>query len=273
VNTLSGRKFIFCVSPGRSGTHYLSQIFGLVRGVCSVHEPEHQFPKYSELKPHKWNLKQNLLSDSFTDRKQLKFWQIDDLMTTSHADTYVETNPMFCTLWHDVILSEASNYDIKVIILRRNSVDVLKSILDLGWYSERNGDHWMVSAYSANSLFSPPRNEVQASPTDYMIGHLVNAELYTQKITKTCLALGYDVIEVSSNDLFNDVESVLTLLSKCALETDRQKIQKILQSKHNKPAARKKYCDVPIELCTHEINEYLSACNKAEVKIPRLFFS
>lgn len=273
MSALNRKQYVFCVSPGRSGTHYLSQVFGLVPEVCSVHEPEHVFPEYSELQPHNWNLKNRLLSDSFFDRRKLKLRQINDLMSATGAEVYVETNPMFCTLWHDVILNENSNHDIKVIILRRNSIDVLKSILDLGWYSERNGDLWMVSAYSVNSLYSPPWKEAQASPMDTVIGCLLNAELYTQKITRICSALGYKVIEISSDELFGDVNSVRKLLSMCDLVVEDQKIQNILKSTHNKPTLNKKRRNLPVETCAKAINEYLSACDRAGLEVPRLYLS
>jgi hypothetical protein len=204
VIQLRRKKFVFCASPGRSGTHYLSQLFNLGTEVCSVHEPEHQYSQFSQLKPYNWNLKQALFGNSYTLRQQLKFKQINDLLDASRAEVYVETNPLFCTLWHDELLKDSSQHDVTVIILRRPVVDILKSILDLGWYSDRNGDEWMVSGYSINSLFVPPMKESVAIPMDRVIGYLFNVALYTQNIIQLCEFHGHKVIDVKSNDLFSD---------------------------------------------------------------------
>lgn len=273
MDALKKGKYIFCVSPGRSGTYYLSQIFDLVPGVCSVHEPDHQFSRYSELKPHEWKLKDNLLSNSYSDRRRIKWWQINDLMSESGAESYVETNPLFCTLWHDVILADSSACDIKVIVLRRNSVEVLKSILDLGWYWKRNGDDWMVSSYSINSLFKPPMKEAQASPLEKVISYLINVELYTQKIKSLCRVFGHELIEVNSEDIFSNVEFTQSILSKSGFRIEEKNIESIQLKKRNKSAAKKKYGDISIELCEKGIQEYFFACGRAGLKVPNLWSS
>src|SRR4030095_1136048 len=99
---MSPRTYIFCASPGRAGTYYLSKLFSRAANVCAVHEPEHQWPAYAALKPHRWDLKNRPLSDSFTERRHLKLSQVSDLMSRSTARVYAETNPLFSTLWHDV---------------------------------------------------------------------------------------------------------------------------------------------------------------------------
>lgn len=261
-------RYVFCVNPGRSGSYFLSEVFGLLPGVCSVHEPEHQFGKYAALKPHNWNLRNQPLSESFKDRSVLKHWQIQDVLTSRNARTYVETNPLFGTLWHDVVLGQATTPDICVIVLRRNPVDVLKSLLDLGWYSARDGDSWMLSAYSVNSLFEPPWQESEATAADLVIGHLINVELCAKKIAEVCATRGFKLVEARAQDLFSDLYAIEDLVRKCGLPMGEENLIALSNLGKNKKNLKSKEGNVSLSVCAKRFDDFLSACDAAVSGLP-----
>lgn len=265
------RKYIFCVSPGRSGSHYLSRVLASGDDICAVHEPEHQFPAYAALRPQLWDLKNRPFADSFVARRHLKFTQISDLMSRFPASTYAETNPTFSTLWHDVIFDGVAGSELVVIILRRFAARVLKSLLDLGWFHGRDGNAWMVTAYSVNTLTQPVAPENQASPFQLIIGHLLNVELYALRIKARCLKLGYKVIELRSDQLFGDHDAVGSLLTQCGLGAGPDAMLEATSEETNKPTTRNKRFDFPLDECVRELDAYLGHCARADILVPESF--
>jgi len=263
-------KYLFCVSPGRSGTHYLYHVLSCVHDVCAVHEPEHEYPHYARLKPQLWDLKNRPFSDSLAERRDLKLSQISDLLSNNPASVYAETNPLFSTLWHDTLLGELSGKEIIVVILRRNATEVLKSLLDLGWFNTRDGNDWMVSAYSVNSLIQPLSPEQQSTPFDLLSGYLLNVEMYAQRIKRLCQQHGHTVIELHSNQMFGNHVFIMDLLDQCGLRPDTEKLSAVLKKKKNKPPTKKKSFDVPLEICARELKNYLRRCEDCGIDIPEL---
>ena len=268
---ISPRTYIFCVSPGRSGTYYLSNVFARAANVCGVHEPEHQWPAYAALRPQRWDLKTRVLSDSFTERRQLKLSQISDLMSRSTAHIYAETNPLFSTLWHDVILDGLSGHELVVIILRRSAVNVLKSLLDLGWFQTRSGHGWMVTSYSVNSLVRPLVPETEATGFQLVISHLLNVEMYALRIKARCLELGYRVIELRSDDVFGGPDTAHRLLAQCGLHAPPLDSNDDTSTHTSKPGARNKQFDIPLDRCAAELDVYLAQCARTGVHVPESF--
>lgn len=270
MNTHPGNKYIFCVSPGRSGTHYLHRIFSGLHGVCAVHEPEHQYPEYARLKPRLWDLKHTSFQDNAAERRTVKLAQIRDLMEKTHARIYTETNPLFSTLWHDVILNALHDQDVTVIILRRSAPAVLKSLLDLGWFQTKDGNRWMVTAYSVNSLVQHVKREPEADATDLIIGYLLNVEAYARRIKKLCEARGHSVIELSSSALFRNMDSVHQMLGQCGLIPENAQMETPGSAGQNKQTIREKALNTPIQNCEQRISDYLAACAAAHMEVPEL---
>ena len=262
------KKFIFCVSPGRSGSNYLYHILSCADHVCATHEPEHEHREYSHLTPRLWDLKNCPLPESYIRRKQAKLAQINEMMSRTSADIYVETNPLFCSLWQDVILDELHDHDVIILMLRRNTSEVLKSLLDLGWFSTRDGNNWMTTAYSVNSLAQPVVTESEATPSELIISYLMNVEMLAQMIKKRCRKHGLTVIELDSNRLFGSNEIIANLFTRCGLHTDTEKLNSIIFETKNKPGISKKILDTPLDACTKAIENYLKLCREHSLDIP-----
>ncbi len=263
-------KYIFCVSPGRSGTHYLYHVFSCVGSVCAVHEPEHEYPEFAGLRPQLWSLKSKCVADSLRERMVLKSSQISDLLSCSTHKVYAETNPLFSTLWYDAVFKAFAGHDITILILRRNTVEVIKSLLDLGWFNNRDGNDWMVTAYSVNSLVQPLCSEQEATPFELVISYLLNIELYARRIKDLYQARGHRVIELHSNQLFENNEIILELLEQCGLSPDMKKLSAVTEERKNKPPTSKKHFDVPLGVCAQELEQYLRKCHDLGIDVPVL---
>lgn len=263
-------KYVFVVSPGRSGTNYLYNIFRCVDDVCAVHEPEHEYARFSPLRPQLWNLKDTPIARSRDQRRKLKLSQISDLLSETSASVYAETNPMFSTLWHDVILDEFTGKDVVVIVLRRNPVEVLKSLLDLGWFVDRDGNDWMVTAYSVNSLITPPMPEHDATPFDLVTGYLLNVEMYARRIAEISRRRGYKLVELYSDRLFGNVEAITQFLRQCGLEPDSRELAGVAAEKKNKAAAKNKRFDVPLDVCADRLMAHLKRYDEKGLARPDL---
>jgi hypothetical protein len=268
----SGNRYIFCVSPGRSGTHYLQQVFSCAKGVCAVHEPEHQFPEYAHLKPHLWDLRNTPLASTASERRHAKLAQVNGILASTGAGIYAETNPLFSTLWHDVLLDALSDCDLTVIILRRNASAVLKSLLDLGWFQGRDGDRWMVTAYSVNSPLKAPVSEGRASAAELIIGYLLNVESNARLIKRRCEQQGHGVIELYSQQLFEEENAIEMLLSRTGLEPDMERLARLNTESRNKQTISKKSTDTPVEACRAELDHYLDSCRENAIDIPDLYY-
>ena len=266
-------RYIFCVSPGRSGTHYLQRVFECSEDVCAVHEPEHQYSEYAYLKPRLWDLKNTPFSNTTDERRRVKLQQIHDLLGKSGYATYAETNPMFSTLWHDVILEALSDREVTVIILRRNATAVLKSLLDLGWFQGKDGNRWMVTAYSVNTLVKPHVLEKYASTAEMIIGYLMNVESYAQRIKHRCAAQGHRVIELDSQQLFIDACSIEALARQCGLVLNQERLKELNRTSQNKPSLRRKVFDNPISACKTWIDNYLDIYKRKNISVPYLYYS
>lgn len=264
------KKFIFCVNPGRSGSNYLCRVLSCADNICATHEPEHEYRKYSRLTPRLWDLKNRPLAESYLMRKQVKLGQINELLSRSFVDIYAETNPLFCTLWQDVILDTLSEHDVTVLILKRSLSEVLKSLLDLGWFTTRDGHYWMVTAYSVNSLIRPVIPSHEATPADFVISYLLNVEMYGQLITQRCVESGHRVIEVYSKELFGNQKNILDLLVKCGLRPNTEKLSKLSDEKYNKAGMRKKLFDTPLDSCMNNLQEYIDKCGANAIELPAL---
>jgi hypothetical protein len=266
-------RYIFCVSPGRSGTHYLQRVFECSEDVCAVHEPEHQYSEYADLKPRLWDLKNTPFSSTTDERRRAKLRQIHDLLGKSGHATYAETNPLFSTLWHDVILEALSDRDVTVVILRRDATAVLKSLLDLGWFQGKDGNRWMVTAYSINSLVKPHIQERYASAADLIIGYLMNVECYAQHIKHRCAVQGHRVIELDSQQLFTDEHSIDALAGECGLALDQERLKELNRTSQNKPSVRRKVFDTPIGACRTYIDNFLDIYKRKDISVPYLYHS
>jgi hypothetical protein len=140
-------KYVFCVSPGRSGSNYLSKIFDHAKGWEGLHEPQpvmncHYMSDY--LKGNKETLKLKMPE---------KFEQI---YRDSGENGYFESNHCFIKGFGWEIFSEFDQNEVLVISLKRDRDKVVNSYMRIGsdpiW---NDGLNWFITPL-ANSYSKPP---------------------------------------------------------------------------------------------------------------------
>lgn len=93
---------------------------------------------------------------------------------------YVETNPNFKSWFYDVVLDEFpfQGYDVAVVILRKYVAAVLKSLLETGFFTSRDGYTWMETSASVNSRTNVKElaNDTLLDAADKLLSYIINAE-------------------------------------------------------------------------------------------------
>ena len=124
-------RYLFCINAGRSGSNYLADLLSTAQDVAAFHEAEptmHGEPlRRVSAAP---------LTSSYTER-QVKLAGIARLLEERPwAQTYAETNHMFIKTYFDVVVDTL--HGVEVIHLRRDPARVLKSFVELGYFSPLN---------------------------------------------------------------------------------------------------------------------------------------
>jgi len=111
-------KMVFTISPGRSGTGYLSQALRLLSYNC-YHEPE---PKFSDVMREVQS--DQTLAYEFWVRKKIPF-----ILANSATPEYIETSHLFCKGFAEALLGLGLVSDI--VVLRRPRREVATSLYQL----------------------------------------------------------------------------------------------------------------------------------------------
>ncbi len=139
-------KYIFCISTGRCGTSYLTQLFGALND-CSAHH-EHQ----------------PLLNNTYMraylngDKKPVQSAMLlkVEKITTNGSQLYVDTSHIFIKSFGWEIPNYIREEDLGVIILKRPRKQVVKSTLRV--HSDPfsyKGRRWIIVPHR-NTLIRPP---------------------------------------------------------------------------------------------------------------------
>lgn len=128
------RHLVFCISGGRSGSKYLSNVLGVGEGVIALHEPE---PKMTDEWLREVILKGRRL-ETFEQRKKVKIEAIREVLEgMDEGVVYAETSHMFVKTFADVILESVGDIaKVTVVFLRRRMKDTIWSQVKLGWFRE-----------------------------------------------------------------------------------------------------------------------------------------
>lgn len=144
ARALQAKRLVFCISAGRSGTQYLSEMLGYIPGSVSYHEPE---PKFS----HWMRTVQNARSAAFD------FWINTKLpaIAAESAPIYIETSHLFGKGFFEPLLSLGIRPDL--IILKRGLREVAWSLYQLGCVPERtsDGNRFLLSPLDPGVLHLP----------------------------------------------------------------------------------------------------------------------
>lgn len=140
-------KYVFCVSPGRSGSNYLSKIFDHAKGWNGLHEPNpvmncHYMSDYLQGK-----------KDTLRKKMPEKF---DQIFKDQGEKGYFESNHCFIKGFGWEVFSKLKQSDVLVISLKRDRRKVVESYMRIGsdpfW---NDGLNWFITPL-AESYSKPP---------------------------------------------------------------------------------------------------------------------
>ena len=132
---VENRRLIFAISSGRAGSGFLARLLASSPDVKAQHEPA---PRMCGA-----YLKMAMRADlkASYEMRKVKVMAINlKLLFFSEHIAYAETNHMFIKTFFDVVMDYYRNVD--VIVLRRPMHKVLKSFVELGYFSDKNS-HWI----------------------------------------------------------------------------------------------------------------------------------
>jgi hypothetical protein len=255
------RHLIFSINSGRSGSKYLAQLLGTAEGVASFHEAEPKMnAKFVEM------INAQPLAAS-RDKRRIKGDAVAEFLRQHPGKTYVETNHTFITTFYDVVLEDFVNVD--VVILRRDLAQVLKSFIELGYFSPLNplSFAWMSSPNAATAALPAIGPDDVLDQYDRSIAYLLDIEARAQRFkTEYPEVRTYEV----RLEQLNDRRSVEQLFERLGLRptpaTDDLCGQKINERRPRKEKARN---PTTIEECRDRIALYLEKARKRGIPVPK----
>jgi len=256
---------IFSINSGRCGSRYLAALLSTADHMRAFHEAE---PAMTG--PFLQMMLDSPPEASFAAR-HVKVRVILKILDHLPAGTgYAETNHMFIKTFSDVVMESLRECNIHVIVLRRSLPAVLKSFINMGYFSARNRvwPAWMHLPGTCDSAFTPP--ELDHAPDQYelAIGYLLDIEARVQRFKSRypdsiVLETSLEALQVEKN--------VTALFAGMGLQPTTQTLA-MTGAATNQRLARKAAIgiDTTLEECRHRIDAYLDNCERAGVAVPPL---
>lgn len=181
---LRGKRPIFTITTGRSGTRYLARLLRYVPNVGSYHEPE---PKFSDV----------MRKAQLDPRAAYEFWVLKKLprIASEPAPVYIETCHLFCKGFVEPLLELGFIPDL--IILSRSNRSVASSLYRLDIIPGRGekGDKWLLSPEDPRVLPLPGWQALH----DYQLcyWYCLEIEHRSQRYANMLGRMGARVVQVS----------------------------------------------------------------------------
>ena len=258
-------RLIFCINSGRSGSNYLSELLGTAEEVISYHEAHPRMTgDYLTL------INQEDYAKSFAKRKFKNSGIKDLLLGLPDNKIYFESNHMFIKTFFDVVIQEFPK--VEVIILRRYLPKVLKSFIDLGYFSEKNQSwkFWMSSPNAATAAIPCIDTDKNLDQWDLSIAYLIDIEARAMRFKEEYPNI--KIYEVRLESL-NDFAKVTSFFQEINI-TPSQETKAIYSKQINqRPGIKKKYGggsqDVSLSYCRKRIEQYIEKAQALNISIPK----
>jgi hypothetical protein len=261
LSDVAGRRLIFCITSGRSGSKYLTDLFATACGVRSFHEA----PPNMSGEPLR--LVNTLPLEASREVRRVKADAIAAVLRgMAPEDVYAETNHMFIKTFFDVVLAEFHN--VEVVILRRSLPHVLKSFIEMGYYSPLNPGAlaWMSSPNAATAALRALGPDDALDPYDAAIGYLLDIEARAQRFMRE-----YPWVRVHEERLEQLLErqQAAAFLERLDL-VPTERTWSFVGQRVNERRHRKEHFNNPTTLdeCRRRLNAYVARAEAAGIAIP-----
>ena len=261
---IANHRLIFCINSGRAGSNYLSELLATAEEVVSYHEAHPRMTgDYLTL------INQKDYAKSFAKRKFKSSGIKDLLLGFPDNKIYFESNHMFIKTFFDVVIQEFSK--VEVIILRRYLPKVLKSFIELGYFSEKNQSwkFWMSSPNAATAAIPCIDTDQNLDQWDLSIAYLIDIEARAMRFKEQYPNIKTYEVRLES---LNDFAKVTSFFKEINI-TPTQATKAICSKQINqRPGSKKKYGgsqDVSVSYCRERIEQYIEKAQALNISIPK----
>lgn len=260
---VADRRLIFTISPGRAGSEYLATLLDTAGNVAAFHEPLPRMNgRYLEMAMNR------PLRESYGKRR-IKLLGINHSLSRLHSNTvYAETSHMFIKSYHDVALEYYRNVD--VIVLRRPMHKVLKSFIELGFFSESNpvSPRWMHDPGSANCVAEPLKPVEEMDQYEKCIAYLLDIEARAQDFNNSYPNVKtHDVMLESISGIAGAKQLFAALGAEWTSDSDSL-YSKVVNRRTVYKTAIGGFCSE--EYCRERIDRYVRQAKNAGISIPEI---
>ncbi len=253
---------IFCINSGRSGSRYLTELFRTARDVKSFHEAK------PNMSGEPLRLINALPLEASREVRRVKLCAIaDSLRGMLPHEVYAETNHMFIKTFFDVVLAEFSNVD--VVILRRSLPHVLKSFIELGYYSPLNPTawQWMSSPNAATAALRALAPDDRLDQYDAAIAYLLDIEARAQRFVRD-----YPSVRTHETRLEEllDRDGVAAFFQRLNLVPTARTWEFAGQMVNDRSHKKRQFNNrTTLDECRRRLHDYVARAEKAGIVIPR----
>jgi hypothetical protein len=261
-----GRKstrLVFSINSGRSGSNFLANLLATCENTVSFHEPPpamtHDIVQLVNELPY---------SRTYHQRKfKVKFLRKAIASLPPNA-VYCETSHMFIKTFHDVVVPAFPGM-IDVILLRRHLPSVLKSFLELEYFSPRNpiSYQWMTSPNAATAAAVPLAQDSELDQVDIIIAYLVDIEARAERFQRQ---FPFVRIHETRVELLNEASVAKKLLDNLDLKPRYELSSLIadLNTNTRSPTKAKRGVKVDLGYCCSRVQDYIERADQKGIRIP-----
>jgi hypothetical protein len=254
-------RLIFCINSGRAGSNYLAELLGTGREVISFHEAE---PNMTGKYLH--NLHQGSYAETKGERR-IKSQAIKKLLKSfPPGQVYCETSHMFIKTFYDVIIEDFES--VEVIILRRQLALVLKSFIELNYFTTNNEiwPDWMSSPNAKTAAIRCIGQDEKLDQYDLCIAYLIDIEARSARFKREYPWIKTHDVRLEA---LNDYNQVARLFNDLVI-TPTKETNKITGRIVNVREQRKKEFNNEIQFnyCHERIDLYLTKAKSMGIKLP-----
>lgn len=260
---LKNRRLIFTISPGRAGSEYLATLLNTAENIHALHEPR---PRINGRLL--WMAMNRPAGESYGQRR-IKLLGIN--RSLSHLDSnsiYAETSHMFIKSFHDVVLDYYEN--VEVIILRRPLHQILKSFIELGFFSNINpvAARWMHKPGSANSAAELLKPLDEMDQYEKCIAYLLDIEALARAFTLSHPDIKIHEITLDSITESGGARRLFQQLGARWTEASDRLYSSVINRRTAYRSAIGAFA--PEEYCKQRLNQYIQQAQDAGISIPNI---
>lgn len=244
IEILKNKRMIFTVTTGRSGTAYLTEVFGNLKGVSAFHEPS---PEYVEV-----------LRSAQRDRRLAEQFVLEQklpVIASCPAPIYVETSHLVCKGFLEIFLEHGLLPDL--VVHRRPARQVSLSLLKMGTVPGRSPKALKFYLQPSDPGVLPLPGWQNLSDYQLCYWYCREIERRAQHYTELFRGMGARVVETTLPGLktsqgLNEMMAGLDLRLKSPALLYRLRFLRNSRFKVNESKVTKKVVEIPPDLDAQE---------------------